>query len=341
MIDAACSSHDAISYRICKRSTAGLPLVYEIDFHIPSITGVENLDGQRFQKPVFGNHHILRISIPNNYPSADGGYPDFKFVTNVWHPNIRYFGDFKGHVCLNFDNNGTSTTLAEFISKVAAYLRYDDYHALDEPPYPEDQTVAQWVREQAEPKGWLKFAGRLLFCMLCFILTFKATAQEIRLDGKNSRNRETVSVRLYDNNEGNFLIELPLTFHITQNNILFMFVGDDNGISSNTSIWMFDKTLTLNDFLKINKQIVAGKTFKKQISRLDSFFDQSENVEKFTWFDNGFEQVQTSPKPVFFKVSDPSKPVVLKLKFYTSLNPNNRPPELSAEAGIIKITINL
>ena len=145
-----------ISYTITKRTPSGLPLAYEITFHIKSITGVEDPDGQGLQKPVFGDTHILRITIPNNYPSADGGYPDFKFVTDVWHPNVRFFGAFKGHVCLNFESSGTSTSLAEFIGKVAAYLRYDDYHALDEEPYPEDQTVAQWVREQAEPQGWIK-----------------------------------------------------------------------------------------------------------------------------------------------------------------------------------------
>jgi len=181
----------------------------------------------------------------------------------------------------------------------------------------------------------------VLLCVLCCFFTFNTMAQEIRLNGNDNRNRETVSVRLYDNNEGNFLFEFPLTFHITQNNILFMFVGDDNGINGNNALWMFDKTVSLNDFLKKNKHIAAAKTFQKQLNRLESFFDQSENVEKFTWFDHGFEQVLASPKPVFFKVGDPSKPVVLKLKFYTSLEKNNNSTELSSEAGLVKITINL
>jgi hypothetical protein len=77
------------------------------------------------------------------------------------------------------------------------------------------------------------------------------------------------------------------------------------------------------------------------MNRLESFFDQSENVEKFIWFDNGFEQVQASPKPVFFKVGDPSKPVVLKLRFYTSFEKNDRTHDLTSEAGIVKITINM
>ena len=189
-----------------------------------------------------------------------------------------------------------------------------------------------------------QFSTQFLFLttvLLLFGVMGKGMAQEIRLDGNDVRNRETVSVRLYDNNEGNYLLELPLTFHITQNNILFMIIGDDNGINGNNAVWMFDKTVTLSDFQKKNKHIGAAKTFKKQIARLESFFDQSENVEKYTWFDNGYEQVHASPKPVFFKVGDPAKPVVLKLKFYTSFANNNRPTELSSEAGTVKITINL
>jgi len=206
-----------------------------------------------------------------------------------------------------------------------------------------DMFTGKWCANAFVPSCFHAFApSRLtLTVLLLFCLLFKGMAQEIRLDGKNSRNRETVSVKLYDNNEGNFILDLPLTFHITPNNILFMFVGDENGVKGNNAVWMFDKPVLLNDFLKINKQIGTAKTFKKQLSRLESFYDQSENVEKFTWFDNGFETVQSSPKPVFFKVGDVTKPVVLKLKFYTSLEKNDRSQELSAEAGTVKIQLTI
>ena len=196
-------------------------------------------------------------------------------------------------------------------------------------PYIQNYRIANSI-------GRMFLTTMLLICWLC-----EVTAQEVNLNQKDNLNRETVSVRLYDNNEGNFLLELPLTFHITQNNILFMFVGDDNGVSGNHAVWMFDKSISLNDFLKSNKHIGTAKSLKKQIARLESFFDQSENVEKFTWFDNGFEQVLSSPKPVFFKVGDTSKPVLLKLKFYTSFEKNDRSHDLASEVGMVKITINL
>ena len=181
--------------------------------------------------------------------------------------------------------------------------------------------------------------GALIILFFCVI--FNIAAQEVKLNSKDGGNRESISVKLYDNNEGNFVLDLPLTFHLTQNNILFMIVGDDNGISGNNSLWMFERPVALNDFLKINKNVIAAKTLKKQLNRLESFCEQSENVERYVQFDNGYEQVLSLPKPVFFKVGDPTKPVVLKLKFYTSIEKSGRTQELTSEAGTVKITINL
>ena len=177
--------------------------------------------------------------------------------------------------------------------------------------------------------------------ILFFCVMSRGIAQEVQLNGKDRNNRESVSVKLYDNNEGHFLLDLPLTFHITSNNILFMFVGDENGISGSKALWMFDRDISLADFLKRNKNITTSKTFKKQLSRLESFYNQSDNVDKHKNFDNGFDFVQGITKPVFFKVNDPTKPIVLKLKFYTSAENNNRSQVLSSEAGTVKVTINI
>ena len=158
-LDEACSASDEIAYTVRKVNASGLPVAYDIVFRMKSITGVENANEHGLQKPVFGDEHILRIQLPNNYPAADGGYPEFTFVTDVWHPNVRFFGDFKGRVCLNLKDCGTSVYLAEHIGTIAGYLRYSDYHARDEYPYPEDQTVARWVVEQGEPRGWVCLEG--------------------------------------------------------------------------------------------------------------------------------------------------------------------------------------
>ena len=152
----ACADNDEISFTVSKVNAAGLPVAYEVVFRINSITGTEEADEHGLQRPVFGDRHVLQIRLPNNYPAINGGYPEFKFVTDVWHPNVRYYGDFKGRVCLNFDECLTSTYLTDYIATIAAYLRYTEYHARNENPYPEDMTVAKWTLEQAEPQGWIK-----------------------------------------------------------------------------------------------------------------------------------------------------------------------------------------
>ena len=177
--------------------------------------------------------------------------------------------------------------------------------------------------------------------MMLFGFVCGSMAQEINLNPGDRRNKQTIVVKLFDNNEGAFLLDLPLTFHLNPDHILFMIVGDENELGVNNSVWMFDKSTDLNQFLKLNKNVAVTKTFQKQNTRLTKCYDQSENIEKFASFDKGFESVQASPKPVFFRIIDPAKPAQLKLKFYVALDKNDGTRLLTAEAGTIKITVNL
>ena len=156
-----------IEYQILERNTQGLPTAYLITYHIHSIQGVERIDrlnqpGES-NPPIFAPIFRMRINLPINYPCVDGPAA-FRFLTHdtagneiphPWHPNIRYFGEFAGRVCLNALN--THTSLAWCIDRVALYLRYDLYHAIQEPPYPEDPKVASWVIHQGEPNEWIFF----------------------------------------------------------------------------------------------------------------------------------------------------------------------------------------
>ena len=99
----------------------------------------------------------MSVVLPNNYPSADGN-PIFTFVSDIWHPNIRYSGSFKGHVCLTIKEMGVLASIKDLVLRVERYLKYQMYHAQNTYPYPEDQGVAEWVREEGEPNGWVKFA---------------------------------------------------------------------------------------------------------------------------------------------------------------------------------------
>ena len=163
-IDERYMHHPEVSYIIRKRNAEGLPVVYEIIFNIKSFCGVSEPDEQGLQHPLFHDEFVMRINIPNNYPSIDSKL-EFKFLTKTltgieiahpWHPNIRYFGDFAGLVCLNTNACGSYTDLAFYINRVISYLKYEKYHALNTPPYPQDNKVAEWVLEQGEPQHWIE-----------------------------------------------------------------------------------------------------------------------------------------------------------------------------------------
>ncbi len=164
-IDRLYGNRGEVYYLIRKRNQSGLPVLYEVVYNIRSFCGVETPDANGFEKPIYADRFFMRIIIPNNYPSVDAKL-EFKFVIknaldeeipHPWHPNIRYFGDFAGRVCLNVEACGSFTDLSWYIEQVGHYLRYDTYHAkVGVPPFPEDDKVAEWVVEQGEPKGWVE-----------------------------------------------------------------------------------------------------------------------------------------------------------------------------------------
>lgn len=158
--------HDITCEVIC-RNTAGMPTAYLINYQLRSICGVTNME--RFgesgvvNQPQYATGYKMRIDLPEGYPSVDAP-PVFRFmiqdekgqpIPHPWHPNIRYFGDFAGRVCINMVD--TYTDLIWGVERVAQYLRYDLYHAVSEPPYPEDLKVAAWVIRQGEPNEWIYF----------------------------------------------------------------------------------------------------------------------------------------------------------------------------------------
>lgn len=145
----------SLSYIVRRKNIIGLPTEYEIWYRCRSIVGVKDTPVPR--ESIFGNLHKMSIVLPSNYPSADGS-PLFTFITDIWHPNIRHSGSFKGKVCLTIKEMGVLASLKELVLRVEQYLKYQLYHAQNIYPYPEDQNVAEWVREEGEPNGWVHFA---------------------------------------------------------------------------------------------------------------------------------------------------------------------------------------
>lgn len=156
-----------IGYRVTQLNPSGMPVQYEVSYHIRSICGVEQVEKLNepgiSNAPIFASHFKMQIDIPEDYPCIDA-LPSFCFITETidgkelphpWHPNIRYFGEFAGRVCLNAPDSYMD--LAWYVERIALYLQYDLYHAWQEPPYPEDMKVARWVIRQGEPMKWIYF----------------------------------------------------------------------------------------------------------------------------------------------------------------------------------------
>ena len=166
-LDKRLQGHPEISYTVKQCNAQGLPTDYRISYRLRSICGVEAVeqleDPEVDNPPLFADCFRLQLLLPAGYPRVDAP-ARFQFQTrdpagaaiaHPWHPNIRYFGPFAGRVCLNMPDSYTD--LAWGVERIAHYLRYDCYHAIAEPPYPEDPRVAAWVREQGEPNGWIYF----------------------------------------------------------------------------------------------------------------------------------------------------------------------------------------
>lgn len=148
-------SHTDIYISVIGRNASGIPNKYLIRYDIRCIcevNDIEHLNEPGYRNlPLFADSFFLQLELPPAYPSVDAP-PSFQFLTHdrqgqpiphPWHPNIRWFGEMAGRVCLNMPD--TYTDLAWGVSRIAQYLRYERYHAVNEPPYPEDRKVAVWV----------------------------------------------------------------------------------------------------------------------------------------------------------------------------------------------------
>ena len=127
------------------RSPLKIPCVYHVHFLFKSITGIESN-----QKPIFGFKHTARITFPPRYPIEA---PELYMQSNVWHPNVKSDGKYKGRICGNTKGFGLGFDLFLLIIRIGEILQYKQYHAENTPPFPEDIHAARWVMQYAEPHG--------------------------------------------------------------------------------------------------------------------------------------------------------------------------------------------
>jgi len=145
---------------------------------------------------------------------------------------------------------------------------------------------------------------------------------------------------LYDEDD-NFLLTLPLTFNISNKNILIMMVGKDTELGNDQAVWLFSKTFSINELMIQDNNVNATKSFKKTNPELSSLLLLNRKVSLYRSFDNGYEIVKKNAKPVFFEISGTSQPVIFYLQFYVSKTDNKYPYVFFAKCKPVEIEITI
>ena len=182
----------------------------------------------------------------------------------------------------------------------------------------------------------------LLIILSIGISSITIAQEDVRLNMNDPKNRQTIYVKLYDAGNGNFLLELPLTFHVMkgeERNILFMITEKKLTKQNPQSVWMFRQSMQLDYLLKLNRNMIVDKQFQNKNTTVESFFEHSGNLTLID-FTEDYEEIREVPKPIFFQIRDVSKPIELRLKFYVSVPDKDETMQiLTAKAGVVKTTI--
>jgi len=160
LLDELCNSTDKISYKITNQPNKRKPPEgYLISYRVKTIIGINADNSPIYNDPENGDTVDVSIDFPAEYPDLSQGGPKCYAKTTVFHPNILHYRIPKGKICTNQPALGAWQTLDMLVHMIGNILQYKNYLAENKPPYPEDEKVAKWVREYAEPKGIIKSGG--------------------------------------------------------------------------------------------------------------------------------------------------------------------------------------
>lgn len=120
--------------------------LYRVTYLCNGFTGIRE-DGT----PIVGAFHQMAMYLTKDFPALE---PKLAWITPIWHPNIDHAGT--RHVCFNAsEQHRTLRPLSDLLLYIGEMVQYRQYHAKHEKPWPLDVEVAKWVREVAEPRGWV------------------------------------------------------------------------------------------------------------------------------------------------------------------------------------------
>jgi hypothetical protein len=144
---------------------------------------------------------------------------------------------------------------------------------------------------------------------------------------------------LYDDNN-DFLLTLPLTFNLTDKNILVMMMGNDTALARNQSVWIFSKEISFTDLMESNHNISASKAFLKKNTELNPVLLPHRKVSLFRAMDDGYEMVKKNAKPLLLEISETtSQPVTFYLQCYVAQSDSKYPYNFIAKCKPIEIEL--
>lgn len=156
-----CAHSELIDYQIQSYWKLSFPVSYLLIYRVKSIVDIEPIS----EAPISGDCHKVLIETA---VSQNSGYPDQAarsyLLSPIWHPNIDQTpvdGRYRicgGDMALQF---GIDLDLAQLALHIGEMLQFKVYHAANQAPYPQSPRVAKWIREKAEPLGWVNKAKNI------------------------------------------------------------------------------------------------------------------------------------------------------------------------------------
>jgi len=164
--------------------------------------------------------------------------------------------------------------------------------------------------------------GIILIGLMLWSCVFGAAQNKIELRSPRQQHTE---VHLYDEEEI-FLLTLPLTFSLTDKNILIMMVGNDIKLMGGQTVWMFSQEMKSVDLEKSDRNVSVTKSFKNRNTKFYTVLMPHEKITIHREFDDGYEIVKKNAKPVFFKISESSSGSLrFYLQFYVAKSDSKYP----------------
>ena len=155
----------------------------------------------------------------------------------------------------------------------------------------------------------------------------------------HSPKLQLTEANLYDDDD-NFLLTLPLTFSITDKNILIMMVGNDVRPAGGQTVWMFSKETYIADLEKNDRNVSVTKSFKNRNTILYPVLMPHRKITIHREFDDDYEIVKKNAKPIFFNINNfSSGSMTFYLQFYVAKSDGKYPYVFIAKCHPIEIEL--